>query len=411
MKILHLRQAHKLPFESKPSMEYVFAVIQSQFKIAEIILEHPGAPILVEGFTEDRKPWPKEEVVQIIKATFPNGFPKERSQLTAAQSNMLYQQGAAFILAHLGLCAVHPTLSPIIADRVMKKLAESEAAALFTNTEVEAMNFARAFFENHVPENPETQILLVFGAHHDFSSLCLREGFELSTLNTTSVPNSSPEAIASLKTWLAILTPQLKEHPNDAETQSAFKTILKRIKTLSSGSSVSITEKASSMYSNVSNLLNTTEKPKPKEYLEAELEVWQERNFKIGTVITAVKTADYALALRRIAALGRYDLLKLICKYDQELFIDYHAKSSNGYGPLEWVRSAGIDEGLRSKIETILMEKMNPKSTMSCEITASTPDLTSITGSMHLMFQRENAVTASAVIDEPNNSLNSVANP
>src|SRR3990167_4683780 len=106
MRIIHINQAHK-PALANPPQEIIDEIIRSQFQVGQELKKYTGYPILLESLHKDLSDASSFslEMAKIslsAKILFPEGFPKNFSNLDPIQKNFLYDQGVVFTLFYLG---------------------------------------------------------------------------------------------------------------------------------------------------------------------------------------------------------------------------------------------------------------------------------------------------------------------
>lgn len=175
--IIHLQQQHQPPFTKTISPEIQEAVAYSQYHVAMRILEHKKAIVLKESLYEDFNPTifaelsrKDPQLFSSVKKIFPNGIPSSFDELKPSQKTTFVTHGGSEILFYLGyLTHIYKTSSKeeckLVDDGIAKK-DENLATLMFETREKQALHWA----QQAAIESGKTQILLVFGAGHDFTS-------------------------------------------------------------------------------------------------------------------------------------------------------------------------------------------------------------------------------------------------
>lgn len=211
MKIIHIKQMHKLPPEAfdtpeeaaEIDAELFNAVVRSQWRvmqnIKQRIAQHPGCVVINEGDTEDTVYLPDDEKSVFIKNIFPNGLPQELNELNELQCECLYNVGGAQTLLHLGEIqflgkSIHKKDDEIISAAITLGLWDS----IGFEREVKVINCAKEIAE----KTGTMLVIIVYGDAHDLKPHCEREGFELETINTLDF-ESEPINIYEFSQWLS----------------------------------------------------------------------------------------------------------------------------------------------------------------------------------------------------------------
>lgn len=180
--MIHVAQAHKLPFGMKPSSEYVETVLQSQLQVAQAIRKYPGRPILVEGLYEDATFNPENPFNMAANMIFPQGLQfNDVNELTALQREFLYEYGAVFTLFYLGeISSLYKTIHKEASEIIDHQILSGDFDKIFNAREKETIECVK----EAVATQSHDTVLVIFGAAHNFSPLCNNENFYCEVINT-----------------------------------------------------------------------------------------------------------------------------------------------------------------------------------------------------------------------------------
>lgn len=89
IKLTHLGQLHRCPFDSRVTPEVIELVATSQIKVANYIKAHPKALIFLEGLTESYTGIPGDRLTSVVKIIFPSGVPASVGALNQLQKKIL----------------------------------------------------------------------------------------------------------------------------------------------------------------------------------------------------------------------------------------------------------------------------------------------------------------------------------
>jgi len=179
MRIIHIKQLHKLPFEIKASSEVLNATIHSQFMVAQELKKHTRCPILREGLYEDASDASSNPLSDVAKMFFPKGFPTNFHELTSLQKEFLYDQGATFTLFYLGeIPSLYKSIHRDVSDIFDNQIAEGAYEKISAPREIEAIECAKEAAINYFGKKDDATVIIVFGGFHDFKPYCDKEGFE-----------------------------------------------------------------------------------------------------------------------------------------------------------------------------------------------------------------------------------------
>lgn len=185
IKLTHLGQCHKPPFNYTAGPEYVEEMIESQIKVANYIKNHPDALVFLEGLTESFSGIPEGVFTLSAKMIFPTGLPDDAAKLNSLQKDYLYNAEAAVrTMNRLGeLKSMYRTISPEQSEVVDSLISDGDWSHMFGTREVAAMECIKEVLE----KNPDKkEVILVYGDEHDFSKHCLDYGFKHEKISCSS---------------------------------------------------------------------------------------------------------------------------------------------------------------------------------------------------------------------------------
>lgn len=144
-------------------------VAQSQFMVAQTIINHPTYLVLQEGCKENLNKGNRhlyQSALSDVKSAFASGFPANYLDLSEAQKICLVNHQAAYVLYLLGIIDnVYQTSdSSKIKEYLYKIEYENNKYFAFAAREIDALNFAK----QHVQLTNNPNILLIFGGQHNF---------------------------------------------------------------------------------------------------------------------------------------------------------------------------------------------------------------------------------------------------
>lgn len=193
---IHIPQRHWVTgIKIKPkSIERIW---QSQMRVLDKLLLYPDAAIFQEGWTKK-----SHDVVfsirQKVQKEFSQGIPKDPESWSQSQKRLFAKYGAARTLYYLGMISeIYPTLTSEMAKE-MKKQGDAERIRkaphcdkervdrVFVQRERALMHELEDFLSK--PENQGRQILIVYGARHNFTKYFEAGSFE----RLTNEPPSKP---------------------------------------------------------------------------------------------------------------------------------------------------------------------------------------------------------------------------
>lgn len=186
MKIIHIKQRHKLPFDIKTSPEFKESTVRSQFMVAQEIRKYPGCPIVAEGCSDDISDATSHLFSEVAQLVFPKGFPTNFDDLTTQQKDFLYDQGAAWVLFFLGKIpsiykSIHKEADITLAQGVLEGF---KAEKIYPSLNLEAIACSKEAAIKHFNQLDGITVILVYGYHHDFKPYCEKEEIEYETINT-----------------------------------------------------------------------------------------------------------------------------------------------------------------------------------------------------------------------------------
>src|SRR3990167_2162191 len=197
MRIIHITQQHKLPFEIKPNPDYIESTVQSQFKVAHEIKKHPEYPVLVEGLYENICEAASYPFSDVAKMLFTGGFPNNFRDLTDIQKKILYEEGAVRTLFYLGdIKSIHKSIRKDASDTIDEEISKKKYAHnehVFLPRELEAIECAKEAALENFHDLDSAIIFLVYGSAHDFKSHCDREKIEYERVDTVTSPAPAME--------------------------------------------------------------------------------------------------------------------------------------------------------------------------------------------------------------------------
>lgn len=186
MKIIHIKQRHNLPFNIKPTDDYIESAAHSQFLVAQSIKKMKNYPILDEGLCEDiLESANLEPMSSIARAVFFDGMPDDFDELTSLQKEFLYDYGGAHTLLFLGdIHTLYKSIHRETAKEIDKRIENGNFLDMLVPREEEAMSCAKEIAINKFDNLDHATIIIVYGAAHDFSPYCKKEGFIYETIDT-----------------------------------------------------------------------------------------------------------------------------------------------------------------------------------------------------------------------------------
>jgi hypothetical protein len=206
IKLIHLGQSHKLPFNYKASPEYVEQMVASQIKVATYIKNHPNALVFLEGLTESFWGIPGGGLTRAAKILFPDGLPDDAAKLNSLQKDYLYNgEDAVRTMNRLGdLKSMYRTISPKQSKFVDSRISKGEWIHIFGTREIAAMESIKEVMK----KNPDKkEVILVFGDAHDFSKHCLKYGFQHEKVSCRS--SKSDQFLKPETPWFRLAPPSL----------------------------------------------------------------------------------------------------------------------------------------------------------------------------------------------------------
>ncbi|OGT38924.1 MAG: hypothetical protein A3F12_01960 [Gammaproteobacteria bacterium RIFCSPHIGHO2_12_FULL_38_14] len=189
MRIIHINQAHK-PALANPPQEIIDEIIRSQFQVGQELKKYTGYPILLESLHKDLSDASSFslEMAKIslsAKILFPEGFPKNFSNLDPIQKNFLYDQGVVFTLFYLGeIPVLYKSIHGEVRNNIDQQISEGRYGQVFTPRELEAIECAKETAIKTFKTLDKATIIIVFGGGHNFKPYCDKEGFEYELINT-----------------------------------------------------------------------------------------------------------------------------------------------------------------------------------------------------------------------------------
>lgn len=204
IKLTHLGQAHKLPFNLTASSEYVEHVMESQIKVSNYIKNHPDALVFLEALTESFSGIPEDEFTVIAKMLFPDGLPDDAAKLDSFQKDYLYNEEAAVrTMNRLGeVKSMYRTISPeqskvvdsLTPDDDWSHLSEDDWSHIDGIKELAAMECIKEVLEKNPDKN---EVILVYGDAHDFSKHCLDYGFQYEKISCVNIEANESSLLSS----------------------------------------------------------------------------------------------------------------------------------------------------------------------------------------------------------------------
>lgn len=193
-KVLHIAQRH---YSSRYGDEQIEGVWKSQVKIVKELQKRPEVAVFMESLAETSHNYQGfyTEVVNII---FPAGIPNQERDWSPLQKKFLAERGAAQTLHYLGILpTLYRAINPVLSKNIDKEIKKGQDAGLspieeplksliFDQRDQALVEEVKKFFM--IPENKNREVIVIFGAAHDFSGYFPSEkfskldlsGFELS---------------------------------------------------------------------------------------------------------------------------------------------------------------------------------------------------------------------------------------
>lgn len=178
MKIIHLKQRHKLPMESSNQIknlnDVLESIVRSQLCVAQTLIKANNPTIVSEGLSyvcgkDDAEVFAFANHCK--KYIFPNGVPHSYETLNSIQKEYLYNYGGAFIsLISDNIQRIYPSISKEISDQIHKQFLRGDFSRIFSEREEQAVQHS---IQAAIQDNSDT-VYLVFGSKHDFSFQCLQ---------------------------------------------------------------------------------------------------------------------------------------------------------------------------------------------------------------------------------------------
>lgn len=184
MKVILLAQIHKAPDDNLPEITYN-RVARSQFSIAQYLQQRKSAFVINEGSFGNQEYDASNEYCHGFSILFPDGIPEEEVNLNPIQKKLFYLEGGANISLISGHIKVLYGTQCQYTRHIEKAVYEHDVSVDACNTimferEVEVMNLVQ---EIHKKEYP-SEIIIVFGANHDFKYYCDKLGYEYERIET-----------------------------------------------------------------------------------------------------------------------------------------------------------------------------------------------------------------------------------
>lgn len=228
IKLTHLGQAHKLPFNYTAGPEYVEKMIESQIKVANYIKNHPDALVFLEGLTESFSGIPEGMFTLSTKMIFPTGLPDDAAKLNSLQKDYLYNaEEAVRTMNRLGeLKSMYRTISPEQSKVVDSLISDGDWSHMIGTREVAAMECIKEVLE----KNPDKkEVILVYGDAHDFSKYCSDFGFQYEKISTVSSRPTRNESSAQNDVQIGNITKIMNSLSLEVEENSPLKSLNQRL--------------------------------------------------------------------------------------------------------------------------------------------------------------------------------------
>ncbi|WP_133127396.1 hypothetical protein [Legionella nagasakiensis] len=199
MKVIHLGQLHKLPFEYGPTDDYIQTFLQNQLEIAQYLRLHSKSPVLLEGLAHTSEHH-TERMSRVVQALFPNKIPIHMAELNKMQRGFLYQIGSVRTLHYLGeLTKIHRAIHPEKLKEMQKTATSGDSSTILHSREEEAIICLQEVIAHE--EELVHEVILVFGDFYDFNPHCKKHGYDYEKISCGEPENKNApkESDVSLK--------------------------------------------------------------------------------------------------------------------------------------------------------------------------------------------------------------------
>ena len=210
MKVILLAQIHASP-DSELDFESISfkRAVQSQFSIAKHLQQRQNAFVINEG-TLGIDEYDAEKHFQNYSLIFPDGIPEEETNLNDLQKKLFYLVGGAgIVLASGHINRLYGVSSQHI--NLIKKcmggqdVAVDELNSFMFDREIEVINIVQEI----VAKEHSAEIIIVFGANHDFAYYCEKLGYEYERIETDQ---ASPIETIIRETYASFRSSYLSGH-------------------------------------------------------------------------------------------------------------------------------------------------------------------------------------------------------
>ena len=184
--IRFLKQLHKSPLLSGENFWGKRSTGLYQYRMLLELMKLKNNHIFDEQFDFDvpaNYPWSDLDIANKIRRDFSNGVPKSRWGLTRNQLNHLYNPGAGFVYACLNEGVyLHKTANKE-EDRPVNDKVEGSISVgvcspgIFFAMSILREQMAAREMKQYFANNPESEIVLLYGADHNFAAHCNRAHF------------------------------------------------------------------------------------------------------------------------------------------------------------------------------------------------------------------------------------------
>jgi len=173
-RVTHLRQLHNVTYNVSDDQRHFVARYQLTMLRYMVNPDNQPTDIFSEGLTREVTPYNTTEGER-IRSLFPDGRLPDYVELTPEQMNALIYQGADYVYACLNEgVTLHPTSTPEMNARGRNIIREMNRTGRETAEQTEFINAARERYtmdqvETFLNANPEAQVMVVYGAAHEFA--------------------------------------------------------------------------------------------------------------------------------------------------------------------------------------------------------------------------------------------------
>lgn len=182
-KVLHIAQRH---YSSRYGYEQIEGVWKSQVKIVKELQKRPEVAVFMESLAETSHNY-QGFYTELVNIIFPAGIPNQERDWSPLQKKFLAERGAPRILHYLGILpTLYRAINPVLSERIDKEIKKGLDAGLsplkeplksliFDTRDKALAEEVKKFFM--IPENKNREVIVIFGAAHDFSRYFPSEKF------------------------------------------------------------------------------------------------------------------------------------------------------------------------------------------------------------------------------------------